>query len=99
MAASGARRGPERSLSGMTRDGDKLGKQFLPVGAGDEDARLFRIIESSGWRGPVGIINHTEHDAEARLRDHLDGLTWLANAAHGPDAGPAPKFRTWPAPV
>lgn len=83
------------TLCGMTRDGDKIGKQFLPVGAGDEDARLFRFIDNSGWRGPVGIINHTDNDAEARLRDHLDGLAWLAKAVRGESAGPLPAFRTW----
>src|SRR5678810_247417 len=35
-------------------------------------------IRDSGWRGPVGIINHrTELDAEAALRANLSGLERL----------------------
>jgi hypothetical protein len=28
---------------------------------------LLRLIQESGWHGPVGILNHTEEDAEVRL--------------------------------
>lgn len=83
------------SLSGMTRDGVQKGQQFLPVGAGDEDLRLLGALERSGWRGPVGLINHTDIDAAERLPDHLAGLAWIRQRLAGEDALP-PAFRTWP---
>lgn len=66
------------NLNGMTRDGDKTGKKILPLGSGEEDARLLWIIRESGWRGPIGIINHRpEMDAEEALRGNLEGLKKL----------------------
>jgi hypothetical protein len=62
------------NLNGMTRDGDKLGKKILVIGQGEQDANLLKIIRASGWVGPVGILNHTDEDAEARLRANLEGL-------------------------
>ena len=61
------------NLNGMVRDGEKVGKKILPLGQGDLDLPLLRIIRDSGWRGPMGILNHTDEDAEARLLDNLDG--------------------------
>ncbi|HSH15816.1 MAG TPA: sugar phosphate isomerase/epimerase [Verrucomicrobiae bacterium] len=63
------------NLNGMTAGGDKSGKKILPLGAGDLDAKLLTIVRDSGWSGPIGILNHTDEDAEARLKLNLDGLT------------------------
>jgi sugar phosphate isomerase/epimerase len=65
------------NLNGMTRDGDKLGKKILPIGRGDLDLKLLRLISESGWRGPIGILNHTGEDAETRLQENLRGLEGL----------------------
>jgi quinoprotein glucose dehydrogenase len=65
------------NLNGMTRDGDKHGKKILPLGQGEFDLSLLRTIQQSGWRGPVGILNHTDEDAETRLRENLRGLDQL----------------------
>ena len=65
------------NLNGMTHDGEKRGKQILPLGQGELDPALLKIIRNSGWRGPIGILNHTDEDAEARLRANLDGLKRL----------------------
>jgi len=65
------------NLNGMVRDGEKLGKKILPIGEGDLDLKLLRIISESGWRGPIGILNHTDEDAEARLQENLRGLERL----------------------
>ena len=67
------------NLNGMVRDGDKLGKKIIPLGTGDEELRLMKIVQASGWRGPVGIIGHTEEDAEVKLRKELDGLEKLTS--------------------
>ena len=62
------------NLNGMIPDGEKKGKLILPLGQGELDLKLLRIIRDSGWRGPVGILNHTDEDAEVRLSQNLDGL-------------------------
>jgi len=65
------------NLNGMTKDGDKAGKKIMVLGHGDLDLALLKAIRDSGWRGPVGILNHTNLDAEQRLRENLDGLDHL----------------------
>ena len=65
------------NLNGMTKGGDKAGKKILVIGQGDLDLALLKTIRDSGWRGPVGILNHTDEDAETRLRANLDGLDQL----------------------
>jgi sugar phosphate isomerase/epimerase len=65
------------NLNGMVRDGDKTGKKILPLGQGDLDLQLLKAIRDSGYRGPIGILNHTGEDAETRLKLNLDGLDRL----------------------
>jgi hypothetical protein len=65
------------NLNGMTRDGEKLGKKILVLGEGDLDVQLLRRVYNSGWHGPVGILNHTDEDAETRLKENLEGLQKL----------------------
>jgi sugar phosphate isomerase/epimerase len=86
------------NLNGMIRGGDREGKKILPLGQGDWDLRLLRTIRDSGWRGPVGILNHTDEDAEGRLRDNLEGLDWLVAQLEGREVGPRPAPRTWKEP-
>lgn len=86
------------NLNGMTRKGDQVGKKILPLGQGDLDPGLLRVIRDAGWRGPVGILNHTDEDAEARLLDNLEGLKWLLPQLDGPARGPRPKPRSWTEP-
>lgn len=87
------------NVNGMTRGGDKTGRKILPLGQGDLDVRLLRLIRDSGWRGTIGILNHTDEDAEARLRDNLDGLDWLLPQLEGKPAGPRPQPRSWREPA
>jgi hypothetical protein len=84
------------NLNGMTRDGDRTGKKILPLGQGEYDLRLLAIIRDSGYRGLIGIIGHTQDDAEERLRDNLDGLDWLVPQFEGKPAGPKPRPQTGP---
>lgn len=65
------------NLNGMVREGDKVGKKILPIGRGDLELKLLRIISESGWHGPIGILNHTDEDAEVRLQENLRGLEGL----------------------
>jgi sugar phosphate isomerase/epimerase len=82
------------NLNGMEPDGEKRGKKILPLGAGSLDLKLLRDIAASGYAGPVGILGHTQDDAEARLLDNLDGLAWLRPQLAGTPAGPRPTYRT-----
>lgn len=72
------------NLNGMTRDGDTQGEKILILGQGDEDLRILRLLRSSGWQGPVGILNHTDLDAETRLKANLDGLDHLVKQLPDP---------------
>jgi len=83
------------NLNGMVVDGDRRGMLILPLGQGDLDLQLLKTIVASGYRGPIGILNHTDEDAEARLQDNLDGLDWLVRQLEGQPAGPKPVPRTW----
>jgi putative heme-binding domain-containing protein len=87
------------NLNGMDPDGDKHGRKILPLGQGSEDLGLLRTIVASGYRGPIGILGHTDDDAEQRLKDNLDGLDWLVPQLEGKPAGPKPKPRTYTPPV
>jgi sugar phosphate isomerase/epimerase len=82
------------NLNGMVKDGEKSGKKILPLGQGDQDLSLLRTIRDSGYRGPIGIIGHTQDDAEERLQDNLEGLDWLIPQLGGKPPGPKPKLRT-----
>lgn len=83
------------NLNGMVKDGDKNGRLIVPIGAGDDDLSLLKIIRDSGYSGPIGILNHTDEDAEARLQDNLDGLAWLIKQLDGTPAAPHPVWRSW----
>ncbi|MBL9211112.1 MAG: hypothetical protein JNL92_11635 [Opitutaceae bacterium] len=67
------------NLNGMVLGGDKAGKKILTLAEGDQELAMMRVIQASGWRGRVGILNHrTDVDAEVGLRANLAGLERLA---------------------
>jgi sugar phosphate isomerase/epimerase len=82
------------NLNGTAKDGERLGRKILPLGQGELDLKLLKTIAESGYGGPIGILGHTQDDAEERLRDNLDGLDWLLPQLTGKQAGPKPKYRT-----
>lgn len=66
------------NINGMIKDGDRAGKKILTVGQGDRELPMLKIIQKSGWQGPIGILNHRpEMDAEVALRGNLEGLDQL----------------------
>lgn len=87
------------NLNGTMRDGDKQGQKIVPLGQGELDAALLTTIRDSGWRGPIGILNHTNEDAEGRLQDNLAGLDWLRRKISGQPAGERPIPQTWRKPT
>jgi sugar phosphate isomerase/epimerase len=67
------------NLNGMN---DNAQPKILPLGEGQHDARLLRVIADSGYRGPLGILDHRpETDAEQSLRQNLEGLARLVEQA------------------
>jgi azurin/sugar phosphate isomerase/epimerase len=83
------------NLNGMDVAGDTKGRKILPLGVGTEDLKVLRQVRASGYSGPVGILNHTDEDAEGRLLDNLDGLNWLLPQLDDAPAKERPKYRTW----
>lgn len=79
------------NLNGMTRDAEKPGNKILVLGQGDLDLTLLKTIRDSGWRGPIGILNHTDADAATRLLDNLNGLDWLVPQLDGQPAAARPR--------
>lgn len=83
------------NLNGMDLAGDTKGRKILPLGVGTQDVKVLRQIRASGYSGPIGILNHTDEDAEGRLLDNLDGLKWLVPQLDDAKPGEKPKYRTW----
>lgn len=86
------------NLNGMMEDGERRGLNSIPIGQGDWDLELLKIIDKSGYKGLFGIVNDTPEDAEERLQDNLDGLHWLAKQLDGSPPGPKPVPRSWKMP-
>jgi putative heme-binding domain-containing protein len=82
------------NLNGMVRAGDERGQKILQLGQGEMDLEILRTIVESGYAGPIGILGHTDDDAEARLLDNLDGLDWLVRQLAGKNPGERPRTRT-----
>lgn len=80
------------NLNGMNTGAQPM---ILPLGLGEHDLAMLKVVVESGYDGPIGILNHTDLDAEARLRDNLDGLAWLVRQLDGSPPAPRPKYRTW----
>ncbi len=83
------------NLNGMSRGGDEHGDKILPLAQGELDLPMLKMIRESGWRGPIGILNHTSEDAELRLLDNLDGLNWLVPQLDGKAISEKPTPRSW----
>jgi hypothetical protein len=68
------------NVNGMRKDGP----QILPVGKGDLERDMLRVVIESGYRGPIGILGHREdEDAEVALRQNLEGLEILKKSLAG----------------
>ena len=69
---------------------------IIPLGQGSRDLGVLRTIVQSGYDGPIGLLGHTQDDAEERLRDNLEGLDWLVGQLKDNPPGERPKPRTYP---
>lgn len=71
------------NINGMLKDGEQTGKKILTIGAGDQEQWMIDVLAKSGWRGPVGILDHRpETDSEETLHENLAGLDKLIAAKH-----------------
>jgi quinoprotein glucose dehydrogenase len=70
---------------------------------GNQELEMMRVIQESGWRGPVGIIGEKGGDAEVTLSNYIKGIDWLAAELKQPGSGGPRPFGTFheesPAPV
>jgi sugar phosphate isomerase/epimerase len=82
------------NLNGMVVRGDEDGRKIMPLGTGPLDLWVLKTIRDSAYRGPIGILGHTNDDAEERLRDNLDGLDWLLPQLAGEKPTQKPQYRT-----
>ena len=80
------------NLNGTTWDGERRGRKIQPFGSGEYDAAILQLIRRSGYAGPVGILGHTEEDAELKLKKDLAGLHQVEARLNGGESAP------WPAP-
>lgn len=62
------------NINGMRVQGPKI----ITLGEGDRELEMLRIIQNSGYSGPIGILGHTEgEDIRVVLERNLKGLEEL----------------------
>ncbi len=61
----------------LNLNGMKQGTKILPIGQGEDDLGILKAIVASGYRGPIGILNHRDIDAEEGLKQNIEGLRKL----------------------
>jgi sugar phosphate isomerase/epimerase len=73
------------NLAGLKKGQDKI----YPIGDGDSEQEMIRIVWKSKYRGPIGIINEdTDPDAETGLKMNMAGLKKiLTNIGANAEAG------------
>ena len=62
------------NLNGMNTAGDKIS----PIGSGEDDLAMLKILKESGFSGSVGVLGHVEdEDVKLVLQKNLAGLREL----------------------
>jgi len=76
------------NVTGMVPD-----ERLIPPSQGDQELAMLRVIQQSGWYGPIGLIAEQGGDAEITLHNGIVGLEWLRQELAQPGSGgPRPKF-------
>ena len=78
--------------------------QYPPVrfiGSDESELAMIRVVEASGWRGPIGVIHERPTvDAAEGINGNLQGLEWVQKELRQPGSGgPKPQEPAPPAPV
>ncbi|MCX6889810.1 MAG: plastocyanin/azurin family copper-binding protein [Verrucomicrobia bacterium] len=86
------------NLNGMKADTTQY-PGVRTIGADESELAMIRVVEASGWRGPVGIIHERGNlDAALGLAGNLSGLAWIQKELRQPGSGgPKPQEPTAPA--
>ena len=62
------------NINGMRKEGPKI----ITLGEGDQELDMLKVIKESGYKGPIGILGHTEgEDIQIVLKRNLEGLEQL----------------------
>lgn len=65
------------NLNGMN---EGASPKILAIGQGRRDSEILKIIEASGYHGPLGILDHqNDKDAKITLQANLNGLDALTD--------------------
>ncbi|MDF2439635.1 MAG: hypothetical protein JWN98_619, partial [Abditibacteriota bacterium] len=79
------------NVTGMVTNGAHT---IIPPSQGDHEVEMLRVIQQSGWRGPIGLIAEQGGDAEQTLGNYQRGLAWVAAELKAPGSGgPRPQFK------
>ena len=77
------------NLNGMNPDAQP---KILAIGKGRHERDMMEIIRKSGYRGPIGILDHRgEVDGEKSLRENLEGMKKVLG-----ELGDKPALETYP---
>jgi hypothetical protein len=72
------------NINGMHESGEP---KIAPIGSGQREVEMLRIVKASGYQGPIGILHHREQiDAEQGLRENLVGLRQVLHQLHDTEA-------------
>ena len=84
------------NLNGMRADTTQYPNVRF-VGTDESELTMMRVVQESGWQGPVGIINeHNDLDAAEGLSRNLTGIDWLKKELHQPGSGGPKPTETTP---
>ncbi len=72
------------NVSGMVKS-----QKLIPPSQGDFELGMLRVIQQSGWVGPIGLIAEQGGNAEVTLGNDLRGLEWLSKELAHPGVGRA----------
>lgn len=65
------------NINGMKKEGPRV----ITVGEGSSELDMLKLVRSSGYKGPIGILNEsTERDAEVGLKGNMAGLQKMLRA-------------------
>lgn len=80
------------NLNGMRADTAQY-PSVRYIGSDASELEMIRVVEASGWRGPVGIIHERGNmDAAEGLKGNLQGLEWVKKELRKPGSGgPKPQ--------
>ena len=62
------------NINGMRREGPKI----LPIGKGDQEQEMIKLLINAGFTGPWGILGHVKNkDVKIVLEENISGIKSL----------------------